>query len=455
MTWLAVTVPTLVGLALAPTDDTRRTLQDAAAAGWPFALLAVAVGFAAHHHVGREPASAWLAAGLVVPPVAVGLASVTTALWPSTSTTEAARSLGLVAATFAVALVAFGGRASAAPRHPLLVGAAAAALTCGVSVLTSIEPVAGTGQQSIDLAFAALAATGLVGMSVLAVSAVVRRDHLPAWTRAALVLGGATVAAGSAVGSWLDISTVLVAVLHLTASVCFLAVALSLVAVLDETGRSRRRAELDRHRQREGALRQAQSILHEARATVAGLASATVLMSTHRDLDHATRDRLLALGRAELARLERMLAVERPTRGRADLGEALAPVVDSLRAQGHQVEVRTGAGQLHENADEVAHIVHLLLDNAARHGTEPIEVALERRDDDVLISVTDAGPGVPAHLRERLFDWGVSGSGSTGIGLHDGLTRAQALGGWLRLDEPADGRTCFELLLPVTTEAVR
>jgi signal transduction histidine kinase len=48
--------------------------------------------------------------------------------------------------------------------------------------------------------------------------------------------------------------------------------------------------------------------------------------------------------------------------------------------------------------------VRNLLENASRHGGGATAVGVERRGDAVLVTVDDAGPGVPAEDRERIFD---------------------------------------------------
>ncbi len=71
---------------------------------------------------------------------------------------------------------------------------------------------------------------------------------------------------------------------------------------------------------------------------------------------------------------------------------------------------------------------------------------------EAVVSVTDAGPGVPPDLRERVFDRFTRGDearhgASTGLGLAIARENARLLGG--TLDLGADGTT-FTLRLPAT-----
>ena len=83
-----------------------------------------------------------------------------------------------------------------------------------------------------------------------------------------------------------------------------------------------------------------------------------------------------------------------------------------------------------------------LLDNALRHGGEHVEIAVTASPDWVRVTVSDDGPGIPASIRDRVFErFSREGAPSSGFGL--GLAIAQALaeaqGGNLWLDDGAGG----------------
>jgi signal transduction histidine kinase len=94
----------------------------------------------------------------------------------------------------------------------------------------------------------------------------------------------------------------------------------------------------------------------------------------------------------------------------------------------------------------VGQVLDVLLDNALRHGSGPARIAVAADGRAARITVADAGPGVPAEDRDRIFERGASRAGGTGIGLHLARTLAQADNGGLRVlqGEP----TRFELRLP-------
>ena len=100
-------------------------------------------------------------------------------------------------------------------------------------------------------------------------------------------------------------------------------------------------------------------------------------------------------------------------------------------------------------SDHVLAALGCLLDNALVHGAGTVSVSTRRHERTVDVLVTDDGPGVPADLRDSIFERLISGARSSGIGL--GLARALATaeGGTLRLEPPAT----FVLTLPTEEPA--
>jgi signal transduction histidine kinase len=101
----------------------------------------------------------------------------------------------------------------------------------------------------------------------------------------------------------------------------------------------------------------------------------------------------------------------------------------------------------------VDRIVSNLVRNALRHGRPPVVVSAsaDTGDGPVRIRVSDAGGGVPADVRDSLFDQFTRSAQATGTGSGLGLaiarSYAQAHGGDVVLVENGIGAT-FELRLP-------
>ena len=98
-----------------------------------------------------------------------------------------------------------------------------------------------------------------------------------------------------------------------------------------------------------------------------------------------------------------------------------------------------------------------LLENAHRHAAGRATVTLRQHTGRVLITVCDDGPGVPTHLRERIFEPFYRLAGATerdgGVGLGLALVKSivQKHGGTVRCEgrDRRDGNgACFVVNLP-------
>lgn len=82
----------------------------------------------------------------------------------------------------------------------------------------------------------------------------------------------------------------------------------------------------------------------------------------------------------------------------------------------------------------------------------PMHIDAETTESAVLLHICDNGPGVPAEIRNRLFEPFASRSpGGTGLGLAIVARIMAAHGGSVALTERAPWRTCFTLRFPLTT----
>src|SRR5581483_10610437 len=111
------------------------------------------------------------------------------------------------------------------------------------------------------------------------------------------------------------------------------------------------------------------------------------------------------------------------------------------------------------DVQRVRRIVANMLSNAIKYTPPGGRIAVSTTAPDganrVGICVVDSGPGVPAELRDRIFDEffrapGVQGS-TTGSGLGLSISRrlARALGGDMAVEDGAGGGARFTLWLPV------
>jgi two-component system OmpR family sensor kinase len=143
-----------------------------------------------------------------------------------------------------------------------------------------------------------------------------------------------------------------------------------------------------------------------------------------------------------------------------DLAQIAEAVADSARAHATEVRVRlswqtTGVGStVLGSAGAIRRAVLALVDNAVDHTPRDGEVRIEvrRSGRDVVLAVSDTGPGIRPEEAERVlrrFDSGGHRSGRAHYGLGLALTHdvANRHGGQLRLVNSKIGAT-FELVLP-------
>jgi signal transduction histidine kinase len=171
----------------------------------------------------------------------------------------------------------------------------------------------------------------------------------------------------------------------------------------------------------------------------------------HRALDETDRltgivDSLLVLGRV----YENSAAA----RGLVDLRSVADQAVGELPTGGPVVEI-TGAGLTVADAERVRQVLNNVLHNARRFARSSIRVTVARRDDRVVVTVDDDGPGVPEAERARLFDRFTRGSIPQGQGSGLGLAVARELaridGGSVSVGHGDLGGARFEVSFPSAT----
>ncbi|MCB1906012.1 MAG: hypothetical protein KDH15_01480 [Rhodocyclaceae bacterium] len=195
-------------------------------------------------------------------------------------------------------------------------------------------------------------------------------------------------------------------------------------------------------------------------------------------LQHPSRDRLLKLA-YDLTRLNEnnhtiLSAVERAAKvvfalknyarvehdsevQRFDLRATIDTVLELYRNQIKQgVELRCNfenLPSLEGHPDELVQLWTNLVNNAlhALQGSGRITIDALRRDDEVVVSITDDGPGIPEAVRSRIFEPFFStkprGEG-TGLGLHICREVVARHDGTIEVDS-RPGQTTFRVCLPV------
>ena len=165
-------------------------------------------------------------------------------------------------------------------------------------------------------------------------------------------------------------------------------------------------------------------------------------------------NRLLDVSRIEEKRLQLVL-------GPADLRQIVTNAVFEARMTTENHVVRyIGVDEPVEmalDATRVTQVMSNLLDNAIRYSPPDTTVAVDLQSDEesAVVSVRDEGPGVPDHLRQRLFERYFSGSSSLrnsseglGLGLYVASGIVEAHGGIIWVDSDGENGATFNVRFP-------
>jgi heavy metal sensor kinase len=181
-----------------------------------------------------------------------------------------------------------------------------------------------------------------------------------------------------------------------------------------------------------------------------------VLESNREEVDRMSRtvSNLLTLARVDEGRLELLTK-------RVDLGEAVEAAAGPLRplADAKQLRLEVDGGSFEAKADpeRLHQALTNFIENAIKFAPSGGEVRVTawRRPDEVGVTVTDNGPGIPAADREHIFDRfyradrarGRDGGGS-GLGLAICREIATAHGGRVWVESEEGRGSAFSLALP-------
>lgn len=186
-----------------------------------------------------------------------------------------------------------------------------------------------------------------------------------------------------------------------------------------------------------------------------------------------TAQQLLSTARASARRLQRMiddlLVVSRIDRSAIpvhlgpvnlkDLCEEVAQVVSI----DPKVVVEPPDLTLDADRDHLNRILINLIENAAKYaGGSPVQVYGWERGSRGFVAVVDHGPGIPANMREKVFDRftqvdqsDTRSKGGTGLGLNIVKSLAEVMKGSARVEDTEGGGATFVVELPVAlTEVV-
>ena len=206
---------------------------------------------------------------------------------------------------------------------------------------------------------------------------------------------------------------------------------------------------------------------HELRTPLTTIRNNAGFLVEHPDAATADRSEAVADIEAESERLSRLVD-DLLRLARADSGGRLERVPVDLRGIVEDVARRArrsdrpvvvassgggGSAIVAGDADSLARLVWILVDNAMRHGAGDVELTIDAEGDDVVLRVADRGPGIPPGDEERIFerfhraDPARSGGGA-GLGLAIAATIVAAHDGAITAADREGGGAVFRVVLP-------
>jgi signal transduction histidine kinase len=205
-------------------------------------------------------------------------------------------------------------------------------------------------------------------------------------------------------------------------------------------------------------------VSHELRTPLSALVAEASIVKEHLDDLPPESRRAAELLVADVGRLRTLVEelmelsrfdadAEQVALERVDLGR-LVETVRASRSPGSRFVPPASPVVVDADPRRLERILGNFLDNAREHAADAgVEIAIEPRDEDIVIAVSDRGPGVPPDRLEMIFDRFTKvdpsrSGGSSGLGLAIAAEHAALMGGYLQAMNRDGGGLRLELVLP-------
>lgn len=204
------------------------------------------------------------------------------------------------------------------------------------------------------------------------------------------------------------------------------------------------------------------SVSHELRTPITSIRGA--VSASRRSITPEQRVELLEVIERQSLRLQAMVEEiftaakmeedgNRPLLRRIDLAALVRLAALDSQVAGRPVEVEAPAAcEVRADPEAVRRIVGNLIENAHKYGTTPVRITVQPADEQVVLSVVDHGAGVPAEVREKVFErfYRADPNGTKpGMGLGLAIVRGlvESCGGSVWVEDAPGGGAAFRVAL--------
>jgi PAS domain S-box-containing protein len=205
-------------------------------------------------------------------------------------------------------------------------------------------------------------------------------------------------------------------------------------------------------------------VAHEVRNPLAGLKGSLQILASRLPPDLPGRQiitPMLARIDALEQKVQDILTYVRPStpkKQRFEMRTLVAETIESARAavKGSAIRLTDGHNAVVEADPELcrAILLNLIVNAAQASDGEPVDVSVRSADGHVETVVADRGRGIPADIRDQLFEPFVTTKpGGTGLGLAIARRLTHLQGGTLTLADRSNGGTEATLALPIAEAA--
>lgn len=215
------------------------------------------------------------------------------------------------------------------------------------------------------------------------------------------------------------------------------------------------------------------AISHDLRTPLTSISGhASNLLANGVDFDENTKTRMYEDIYEDsmwlISLIENLLSVTRIEEGRMNL-QPVPELIDEIitealshvnrKSKEHQIEVYNSGEFVFVKVDVklVVQVLINIVDNAVKYSPKgsKIKIVTEKKQDMVIVKVTDDGPGIPDEIKPKIFDMFYSGANtvadsrrSLGLGLYLCKTIIQAHGGTISVSDHKPQGTTFTFTLP-------